>query len=371
MVQKDWWRYQVCRSEYFSLVFGKVSVVHQFVVKLTAVTSRNRKWQGLEPSRQSCLGSWHRNVPTCFVPNVVILPVNDIWWFDSICLVLPAQCGNLRGHLILHKELFMGNKLAHLAILSKECSRILLLPNLWIKHSGWDLQQGHMDVLLDLWHHQSWDQLLFMDLVDNFHPIFRVLWDHLFQDIKDKVLLSNASIIKDAIAVCRISNWWWDPLLSAFSHLWVLDLVPNMVDIQGLLGPPFQPSNNLHLNYLNKHFTTMMLLRTLFGHLLVSNLHLHPFFLPNPALPTRIRTSQSRASRTILYLDKLLKVLKFLKVLKPLQPLKVHQFYHINLFTLDLQLFKLLKFLKLLKCNKVINLSNHQQPWDKSPMSQL
>ena len=31
---------------YFSLVFGKVSVVHQFVVKLIAVTSLNRMWQG-------------------------------------------------------------------------------------------------------------------------------------------------------------------------------------------------------------------------------------------------------------------------------------------------------------------------------------
>ena len=63
-----------------------------------------------------------------------------------------------------------------------------------------------MDVILDLWHHQSWDQLLFMDLVDNFLPICRVLWGLLFLDIKDKVLLSNASIIKDAIAVCRVSN---------------------------------------------------------------------------------------------------------------------------------------------------------------------
>ena len=63
-----------------------------------------------------------------------------------------------------------------------------------------------MDVLLDLWHHQSSDLLLFLDLVDNFHPIFRVLWDHLLQDIKDQALLSNASIAKDAIAVCRINN---------------------------------------------------------------------------------------------------------------------------------------------------------------------
>ena len=29
--------------------FGKVPDVHQFVVKLTAVTSLNRMWQGLEP----------------------------------------------------------------------------------------------------------------------------------------------------------------------------------------------------------------------------------------------------------------------------------------------------------------------------------
>ena len=144
-----------------------------------------------------------------------------------------------------------------------------------------------------------------------------------------------------------------------------------MVDTQVLLGHPSQLNNNLHLHYLNKHFTTMKLLRTLFGHLRVSNLHLHPFFLPNLTLPTRTRTSQSLAPRTILYLVKLLKALKFLKVLKPLKPLKVHQFYHINLFTLDLQLFKLIKFLKFLKCNKEINLSNYQQLWDKCPMFQL
>ena len=37
---------QVCRHFYFSLVFGEVSDVHQFVVKLIAVTSLNRMWQG-------------------------------------------------------------------------------------------------------------------------------------------------------------------------------------------------------------------------------------------------------------------------------------------------------------------------------------
>ena len=41
---------------------------------------------------------------------------------------------------------------------------------------------------------------------------------------------------------------------------WVLDLDPNMVDTQGLLGQHSQPSNNLHLHYLHKHFTTTMLL---------------------------------------------------------------------------------------------------------------
>ena len=103
----------------------------------------------------------------------------------------------------------------------------------------------------------------------------------------------------------------------------------------------------------------MMLLRTLCGHLLVPNLHLHPSVLPNPAQPTR--TNQSLASRTILFLDKLPNVLKFLKVLKVLKFLKVLLFYHINLHTQDLQPFKLLKFLKLLKYNKVIKFNNHQQ----------
>ena len=34
------------------------SDVHQFEVKLIAVTSLNRMWQGFEPSRQSCICSW-------------------------------------------------------------------------------------------------------------------------------------------------------------------------------------------------------------------------------------------------------------------------------------------------------------------------
>ena len=227
-----------------------------------------------------------------------------------LLLLIPfAQCGNLRGHLILLKELFKGNKLALLAPLSKGCSLMLLVANLWINHSGWDLQQGHMAALKDVWHPQFWDQPLFMDLEDNFHPTSRVLWGPLLQDIKDKVLLSNASITKDAVAVHRVSN-----------HLWVLALVPNMEDIKGQRGPLIQLHNNLHLNYPNQHYTNSMPLRILCGHILVPSIHLYPFLLPNPTQPTR--TSQSLASRTPLPLHfvNLLKVLKFLKLLNPQVP---------------------------------------------------
>ena len=274
-----------------------------------------------------------------------------------LLLLVPfAQCGNLRGDLILPMELFQGNNLVHLALLSRECSLVQLVHNLWINHSGWDLHQCLMAVIRDLWHPQFWDQLLFMDLEHNFNPPFRVPWGHLLQDIKDKDFLSNTNITKDATAAFRASNWWWDLILLVLTHLWAMALVPNMEDIKGHRGLLIQHLNNLHLNYLNKYYNNLILHRTLCGHLNVDNFLHCPFLLPNPTQSTK--TSLSHASRIPLPLHyvNLLKVLKFLKVLKVL---------NINLFILDL------KFLKLLKLHKFTKPNHYQQPRGRLQRSHL
>ena len=238
-----------------------------------------------------------------------------LWLFGCLTILLLAtlaQCGNLRGHLILLQELFQDNQLALRAFLFKACNLMLWRHNLWI-NSGWGLHQDHMAAQ---GHLNPWDLPLSMD-----------------QDIKDKDLLYNTSIIKDAIAVCRTNNRCWDLFLPALLRHWDLALALSKQDIKEQPGPPFLQHNHFQLQWPNKDYNNInwMPLPTHWDQLRVHNLHLHlhllRFHVSRPSQTNPTNTSKNHASRTpcpFLPVN-LLKVLKLLQVI---------------------QLFKFLNFLK-------------------------
>ena len=183
--------------------------MHQFVVKLTAVTSLNRMLQGLEPFTETAF--YHDGVDVPFI--------NDTWlsmlllsFFHSFCLfclfftlhyvihyLLPYElCGNFRGrhnNIKVHLLVNMQASVVHLLIL------VFLLDQwdqlLWVTQPLKDQIQYHLDVNQDLWHPNVLDNLLFQENVDQFKQINLGPWGQ--QLLASQFLRFNANHIKVAI----------------------------------------------------------------------------------------------------------------------------------------------------------------------------